>query len=122
MKTYLKKTGYVILSAQFWQQVERFVRKPTKTRPLDRHNYTHLLFLIISKEISWHGKLINSAQQIIRPLGSPSLLFKSSLPDPQFDSVNLKKAGMVHVVMSFAIVFALLFFLFLFCSEYILAD
>ena len=43
--------------------------------------YTSVQFLIISKEISWHGKLINSAQQIIRPLGNPSLLFKSSLPD-----------------------------------------
>ena len=44
--------------------------------------YTSVQFLIISKEISWHGKLINSAQQIlIRSLGNPSLLFKSSLPD-----------------------------------------
>ena len=43
--------------------------------------HTSVQFLIISKEISWHGKLINSAQQIIRPLGNHSLLFKSSLPD-----------------------------------------
>ena len=123
MKTYLKKTDFVILSAQSSQQVERFVQKPIKTRSLNRPNFTHVLHLMTSKDVSWHGKLINSAQQIlIRSLGNlPSCLrvpyqtiwFCKPWPAEIFFNKS------INVLISFCCsLWTSRFFFFFFCSKY----